>query len=71
MDDDADLDRTVRIAFVAIGCVFLSLAGFLLVWLGPVAAESDGPVGGAAIAILIAAGFGLFFVVSGLKGTVE
>lgn len=71
MGGDADLDRTVRIAFVAIGCVFLSLAAFLVVRLGPAAAGSDGPVGGAAIAVLIAAGFGLFFVVSGLKGTVE
>ena len=71
MGEVPDLAPAVRVAFVGIGSGFLALAGALLVRLGPAAADSDGPVGGAAIAILIAAGFGLFFVVSGLRGTVE
>lgn len=64
-------DRAVRVAFVAIGSSFLALAVFLAARLAPAAADSDGPVGGAAIAVVIAAGFGVFFLISGLKGTVE
>jgi len=65
------LDRSVRIAFAAIGLAFITLSGFLAVRLGPAAADAEGPVGGAAIAIVLAAGFGLFFLVSAVKGTVE
>ena len=65
------LDRSVRIAFAAIGTVFISVSAFLAVRLGPAAADAEGPVGGAAIAIVLAAGFGLFFLVSAAKGTVE
>ncbi|MFO7926985.1 MAG: hypothetical protein ACQET5_08725 [Halobacteriota archaeon] len=65
------LDRSSRVAFVAIGMGFIALSAFLAVRLGPAAAESEGPVGGAAIAIVVSAGFGLFFLVSGIKGTVE
>lgn len=65
------LDRSVRVIFVGIGVGFLLVSAFLAVRLGPAAAESEGPVGGAAIAIVLAAGFGLFFLVSALNGTVE
>ncbi|MDR9382274.1 MAG: hypothetical protein RI560_11485 [Natronomonas sp.] len=65
------LGRSVRIAFVATGAGFLAVSAFLAVRLGPAAAASGGPVGGAAIAIVVSAGFGLFFLVSGIKGTVE
>ncbi len=71
MDGEPDLDRTVRFVFVGIGIGFLSLSAFLIRHLGPAAADAEGPVGGAAIAIVLAAGFGLFFLVSGVKGTVE
>jgi hypothetical protein len=65
------LERSVRIAFVAIGTGFLAVSAFLALNLGPAAADSEGPVGGAVVAIVLAAGFGLFFLVSGVKGTVE
>ncbi len=65
------LDRSVRVIFAGIGTGFLLVSAFLAVRLGPAAAESEGPVGGAAIAIVLAAGFGLFFLVSAVRGTVE
>lgn len=63
-------DRSVRVIFAGIGLGFLSVGVFLAARLGLAAAESKGPVGSAAIAIVLAAGFGLFFV-SASEGTVE
>lgn len=54
------LDRSVRVIFAEIGVRSLSVGVFLAVRLGLAAAESEGPVGGAAITIVLAAGFGLF-----------
>ncbi len=65
------LDRSVRIVFASIGLGFIAVGGFLAVRLGPAAADAEGPVGGAAIAVVLAVGFGLFFLVSAIKGTVE